>query len=80
MRTTVEIRADQRLALNALAHQRGLRGISELVQEAIDLYLAQGSADDLDTVLSLRGILSLEEGDELERRIREAWSASSVES
>lgn len=75
MRTTVEIREDQRLALAALAEQRGLRGFSLLVQEAIDGYLAGRQADELESVLSLRGSLSPVEADELERRIAEAWSA-----
>lgn len=74
MRTTVEIREDQRRALNALASKRGLRGFSPLVVEAIDGYLAELKADDLDAILSLRGVLSEAEADEIERRIADAWS------
>ncbi|MGH2556175.1 MAG: hypothetical protein ACRDHO_10715, partial [Actinomycetota bacterium] len=70
----VEIREDQRLALTALAEKRGLRGFSPLVQEAIDGYLAERRADELGSVLALRGALSSGDADELERRIAEAWS------
>ena len=74
MRTTVEITEEQHLALTALAAKRGVRGFSALVREAIDRYLAEQRGEDLETVLALRGILSPEEGDALERRIAEAWA------
>ena len=74
MRTTVEIREDQRLALTALAAKRGIRGFSSLVQEAIDAFIAEQRGDHLEVVLALRGALSSAEADELERRIAEAWS------
>lgn len=74
MRTTVEITEEQHLALTALAAKRGVRGFSALVREAIDRYLAEQRGDDLEAVLALRGILSPEEGDALERRIAEAWA------
>lgn len=74
MRTTVEITDEQHVALAALAAKRGVRGFSVLVREAIDRYLAEQRGDDLEAVLALRGILSPEEGDTLERRIAEAWA------
>jgi len=74
MRTTVEIRADQHAALAALASKRGVRGFSRLVEEAIDLYLAEQRRDRLDEALSLEGALSDEQAQELERRIAEAWA------
>jgi hypothetical protein len=74
MRTTVEIRDEQRIALAAIAARRGLRGYSEIVQEAIDAYLAEADGDDLEALLSLRGSLSDDEADALERRIAEAWT------
>lgn len=80
MRTTVEIREDQRLALAALAEKRGLRGFSLLVQEAIDGYLAGQEAEQLKSVLALRGALSSGDADRLERRIAEAWSTWTVSS
>ena len=74
MRTTVEIRDDQHAALAALASKRGVRGFSRLVEEAIDLYLAEQRRDRLDEALSLEGALSDEQAQELERRIAEAWA------
>ena len=74
MRTTVKIRADQHAALAALASKRGVRGFSRLVEEAIDLYLAEQRRDRLDEALSLEGALSDEQAQELERRIAEAWA------
>jgi hypothetical protein len=74
MRTTMEITDKQHLALTALASKRGMRGYSTLVQEALDLYLLHQEVAELDAVLALRGALSDEEADELERRISEAWS------
>jgi predicted DNA-binding protein len=73
MRTTIEIPEEQRVALAALAAKRGLRGYSILVQEAIDLYLADDAGDRLQTALALRGTLAAEQADELERRIEQAW-------
>lgn len=74
MRTTVELRDDQHSALAALASRRGLRGYSVLVQEALDLYLSEHAPERLKEVLALRGILSDEEGNQVERRIAEAWA------
>ena len=80
MRTTVEIREEQRIALAAIAARRGLRGYSEIVQEAIDAYLAEADGDDLDALLSLRGSLTAQEADALERSIAEAWSTWPIDS
>lgn len=74
MRTTVEIREEQRMALAAIAARRGLRGYSQVVQEAIDAYLADIDGEDLTSLLSLRGSLRDDEADALERRIAEAWA------
>ena len=68
MRTTVEISAHHHEALLAVARRRGLRGFSQLVQEALDAYLADLSADEVDSLLSLEG--SLDEGEEREMRRR----------
>lgn len=74
MRTTVEITDEQHLALTALAARRGVRGFSTLVREALDQYLADQRGEDLDALLSLKGVLSAEEGDAFEQRIAEAWA------
>lgn len=74
MRTTVEIRDDQRAALAALAARRGLRGFSRLIEEAIDAYLDQRRRDRVEDALALEGVLSDDEATEVHRRIDEAWS------
>jgi hypothetical protein len=75
MRTTVEIRDDQRAALAALAARRGLRGFSRLVEEAIDAYLDERRRDRIEDALALEGVLSEDEAVELRRRIDAAWSS-----
>ncbi len=75
MRTTVEISEDQRNSLVSLAARRGIKGFSPLVQEAIDLYLREQAADDVESLSRLEGSLSAAETDELKRRIAEAWTS-----
>lgn len=79
MRTTVEITSGQHEALSALAKRRGLRGFSQLVQEALDAYL-QGLGDsETKLLLSLEGSLNEEQESELRSRIEDArsvWRAS----
>jgi predicted DNA-binding protein len=79
MRTTVEITSRQHEALNALAKRRGLRGFSQLVQEAIDVYL-QGLGDsETELLLALEGSLNEEQESELRSRIEDAravWRVS----
>lgn len=74
MRTSVEITDQQRAALTLLAGRRGMRGFSPLVREAIDLYLAEQEGGRLDAALSLEGVITADDAEEVERRIRDAWS------
>lgn len=75
MRTTIDIPNDKIARLRALAAERGLRGYSEIIQEAIDLYLRhlQTNGRGLDEVLALAGSWSEEDCKELEDRTREFW-------
>lgn len=79
MRTTVEITSEQHEALSALAKRRGVRGFSQLVQEALDAYL-QGLGDsETKLLLSLEGSLNEDQESELRSRIEDAralWRAS----
>ncbi|HWM03539.1 MAG TPA: hypothetical protein VNP92_14495 [Actinophytocola sp.] len=50
MRTTVEISARQHRALSALAQQRGLRGFTQLVQEALDSSLGDLGQDEISSI------------------------------
>ena len=75
MRTTVEITSVQHEALNALAKRRGLRGFSQLVQEALDVYL-QGLGDsETKLLLSLEGSLNEQQEAEMRSRIEDARAA-----
>lgn len=75
MRTTIDLRDDQREALAAMAARRGLRGYSALVQDAVDMLLTRRDEDEgLAAVLELEGMLSDGEADELEATVAELRS------
>ncbi len=79
MRTTVEISDDQHRALSALAQRRGLRGFSQLVQEAVDAYLGDLGRDEVSLLLDLEGTLGEHDEREIRSRIdvaRATWRAS----
>lgn len=78
MRTTVEIRDDQRAKLLELAARRGEKGFSRLVEEALDRYLAavSGSEERIRRALGAVGSLDEESAQHLEesaRSIRATW-------
>jgi len=77
VRTTVEITDEQRGRLLELAAQRGEKGFSRLVQEALDRYLAEEAGDRraLKEALGVLGSLSDEAADGLESRVRELRSS-----
>lgn len=78
MRTTVEIDDAQRAELLRLAAQRGEKGFSSVIREALDLYIRQHRAkrEAVARALELKGTFSEDEADALEaaaRRLREKW-------
>jgi hypothetical protein len=78
MRTTVEMKPEHRSALLALAADRGEKGFSSVLAEAIEVYLRGENerAMQREEFRSLTGSLSAEEGAELRaktRAIREYW-------
>jgi len=78
MRTTVEITSDHRAQLLKLAAQRGEKGFSSLIREALDLYMRQhrGRRDAVARALEAEGSFSDEEADALGasvRAARERW-------
>jgi hypothetical protein len=77
MRTTIDLSEGQRAALLRLAAERGEKGFSRLVGEAVESYLSNlGLADGRQGAQRLKGILSEEEARDLEGRveaIRERW-------
>lgn len=76
MRTTIEISNETRAKLMALAARRGLRGYSEIVNEAIKEYLArvENREKEIAEVLKLAGTLSEKESQEYAARTKEFWS------
>lgn len=78
MRTTVEITDAQRAELLKLAAQRHEKGFSAVIREALDLYLRQHRArrEKVEKALALRGSLSDDEAEGLERslaQLRGKW-------
>lgn len=74
MRTTIELSNDRRSALHALAAQRGLRGYSKLVQEAVDLYIQQevsARGGNLKNLLKMRGSWSKADVRKFQKNLRE---------
>jgi len=67
MRTTVEIPDAQRARLLELAAQRGEKGFSRLIQEAVDRMLTDNDAREVRTLaaLALEGSIAAKEADEL---------------
>lgn len=75
MRTTIDIPDEQHRALMALANRRGVRGFSVLVQEALDAYLRDRDAEEIELLLSLEGSVDDAEEEQIRARIAEARSA-----
>jgi hypothetical protein len=78
VRTTIEITDEQRSKLLELAAERGEKGFSRLVQEAIDRYLEANAArrDRVRAALEVGGSLDDASADALEdsiRRLRGQW-------
>lgn len=78
MRTTVEIRDDLRAKLLTLAAERGEKGYSRIVEEALERYLAEEerSEEGLRELLALRGSLSDEDAEAVRgeiRKLRSGW-------
>jgi predicted CopG family antitoxin len=78
MRTTVEISDEQRSQLLKLAAQRGEKGFSSLIREALDLYMKQhrGRREAVARALKAEGSFSDDEADALQgsvRSLREKW-------
>jgi metal-responsive CopG/Arc/MetJ family transcriptional regulator len=78
MRTTVEISDEQRAQLLRLAAQRGEKGFSSLIREALDLYMKQHRArrEAVASALRVQGSFSDREADALQAsvgKLREVW-------
>lgn len=78
MRTTVEIDDVHRAELLKLAAERGEKGFSRLIQEALDLYMRQHRArrEAVTRALALQGSFTDGEADALDastRQLRGKW-------
>lgn len=75
MRTTLELDDELRARLVELAAERGEKGYSSLVNEALREYLAREEQRQnmLDDVLSLRGSLDEAQAEQLRERVESAW-------
>jgi metal-responsive CopG/Arc/MetJ family transcriptional regulator len=78
MRTTIELSDEHRAQLVTLAAERGARGFSELVREAIEMYLAEAAArrDRVTVALAALGTLSEAEArdlDDASAGLRRTW-------
>jgi hypothetical protein len=72
MRTTIELPDGQRAKLLELAAQRGEKGFSSIVQEALDRYFDELASrrQAVQKALSLRGSLSAPDAEALEEHVR----------
>lgn len=76
MRTTIELTDESHEAISNLARRRGQRGLSEVVQEAVDLYLAALEAEQVEIALGLEGSIDNESAQAMSdamRRSRTSW-------
>lgn len=78
MRTTIELKPEHRSRILELAAKRGEKGFSNVVSEALDLYLEAQRTKKvaIQKALTVKGCLKEAEGDELRARthqIREHW-------
>lgn len=77
MRTTIELTDSRRAKLLEIAAQRGEKGFSHLVREAVERYLDEAHRQEqMDAARSVLGSLSDGEADELDasvRRSRGTW-------
>lgn len=78
MRTTIELKNEHRAKLLELAARRGEKGFSDLLAEAIDVYLEAlaGEEEKRKIALGLQGSLTGKDVDELcraTRSLRKSW-------
>lgn len=77
MRTTVELSERTYRRLRSVAAERGIRGFSPIVEEAVSNYLerARERAEVAEAIEAARGAWSEEDVEELEQTLKGAWSS-----
>lgn len=75
MRTTIELSDRTYTRLRAAAAERGMRGFSSIVEEALErLFETPGGGDLLNALADAEGAWSQRDVEEWERAREEAWS------
>jgi hypothetical protein len=75
VRTTVELSDRTYTRLRAKAAERGMRGFSAIVEEALERLLEQGAEDDFSSALAeAEGAWSERDVEEWERTRQEVWA------
>ena len=76
MRTTIELTNRTYTRLRAKAAERGMRGFSAIVEEALERFLEEGDDDELaSSLLEAEGSWSDRDVVEWERMREEAWAS-----
>jgi len=75
LRTTIELTDRTYTRLRAKAAERGMRGFSAIVEEALDRYLGQGDEDLRAALLAAEGSWSDRDVAEWERIRGETWAS-----
>jgi hypothetical protein len=75
MRTTVELTDRTYTRLRAKAAERGMRGFSAIVEEALDRYLQRGDEDLMSSLAEAEGAWSDRDVADWERTREEAWAS-----
>jgi hypothetical protein len=78
MRTTVELKDEQRAALLRIAAARGEKGFSTVLSEAVDVYLraVEDRSHRQQSALALRGTISDEQAEHMRhvvQDLRDSW-------
>lgn len=75
VRTTIELSDGVYTRLRARAAERGMRGFSLIVEEALERHFDQGGGNDIaPALLEAEGAWSESEVEEWERERKEAWA------
>ena len=75
VRTTIELSDQTYTRLRARAAERGMRGFSAIVEEALERFLGQSGEDDLASALAeAEGAWSASDVEEWERARKETWA------
>ena len=75
IRTTIELSDRTYTRLRAKAAERGMRGFSAIVEEALDRFLERGDDDLSSSLLEAEGAWSERDVEEWERVREEAWAS-----